>query len=81
MDGETIMLGAGARNAVKVGSQLSVVLVTNKIKAPATDNALRRLTTAVGPVKATDVDDISTIYAPVSGTGFKAGDMVNRVTQ
>ena len=68
-------------NGVKVGDQLSVLRVTKEIKDPATGNVLRRLTTSVGTVKATDVDDVSTICSPVSGSGFKAGDMVKTVTQ
>jgi hypothetical protein len=35
----------------------------------------------VGVVKATDVDDVSAVCEPVSGSGFKVGDMVKTVMQ
>jgi hypothetical protein len=37
---------------------------------------IRRLSTTVGIVKATDVDDSSAVCMPVAGTGFMVGDMV-----
>jgi hypothetical protein len=42
---------------------------------------IRRLSTNIGVVKATDVDDASAVCEPVSGTGFKTGDAVKSVTQ
>jgi hypothetical protein len=35
----------------------------------------------VGVVKVTDVDDVSSIATPVSGSGFQTGDAVKTVTQ
>jgi hypothetical protein len=32
-------------------------------------------------IKATDVDDVSAVCSPVSGSGFKTGDMVKTTTQ
>jgi hypothetical protein len=58
-----------------------VVRVTKEIKDPTTGAVLRRLSTAVGVVKATDVDDVSAVCAPVSGSGFKIGDKIKTVTQ
>ena len=81
VDGGQIVLNVGARAGVKVGDQLEVVRVTREIKDPTTGNVLRRLTTSVGIVKATDVDDVSAVCSPVSGAGFKAGDRVKSVTQ
>ena len=81
VDGGQIILNVGASAGVKVGDQLEVVRVTKEIKDPATGNVLRRLTTTVGVVRATDVDDVSAICTPVSGSGFKAGDRVKSVTQ
>lgn len=81
VDGGQIVLNVGARAGIKVGDQLQVLRVTKEIKDPATGNVLRRLTTNVGVVKATDVDDVSTICTPVSGSDFKAGDRVKTVTQ
>jgi len=81
VDGGQIVLNVGAKNGVKVGDQLNVERVTKEIKDPATGQVLRRLSTAVGVVKVTDVDDISSVCAVVSGTGFKVGDAVKTVTQ
>ncbi len=81
VDSGQIILNVGARAGVKVGDQLEVMRVTKEIKDPTTGNVLRRLTTTIGIVKATDVDDVSSICTPVSGTDFKAGDRVKTVTQ
>jgi hypothetical protein len=42
---------------------------------------IRRLTTPIGVIKATDVDDLSAVCSIVSGGNFKAGDAVKTVTQ
>src|ERR1017187_1060080 len=81
VDSGQILLNVGKRAGVNVGDQLEVVRVTREIKDPATGTVLRRLTTSVGIVKATDVDDVSSICTPVSGSDFKAGDRVKTVTQ
>ena len=81
VDGGQVILNVGANSGIKVGDELQVLRVTKEIKDPATGNVLRRLTSTIGTVKATDVDDVSTICTPVSGTDFKAGDRVKTVTQ
>jgi curli biogenesis system outer membrane secretion channel CsgG len=81
VDGGQVILNVGGKAGVKVGDQLEVLRVTKEIKDPTTGNVLRRLTTTVGVVKATDVDDVSAICTPVSGSGFQAGDRVKTVTQ
>jgi curli biogenesis system outer membrane secretion channel CsgG len=81
VDGGQIILNVGGRAGVKVGDQLEVQRVTKEIKDPTTGNVLRRLSTTVGVVKATDVDDVSAICTPVSGSGFQTGDRVKTVTQ
>jgi curli biogenesis system outer membrane secretion channel CsgG len=81
VDGGQIILNVGAKAGVKVGDQLSVERVTKEIKDPATGQVIRRMSTAVGVVKVTDVDDISAVATAVSGTGFKVGDAVKTVTQ
>ena len=70
VDGGQIVLNVGGKAGIKVGDQFNVLRVTREIKDPTTGNILRRLTTAVGVIKATDVDDISAICAPISGSGF-----------
>jgi curli biogenesis system outer membrane secretion channel CsgG len=81
VDGGQIILNVGARAGVKVGDQLQVLRVGREIKDPATGAVIRRLTTAIGTVRATDVDDSSAVCTPVAGTDFKVGDMVKSVTQ
>jgi curli biogenesis system outer membrane secretion channel CsgG len=81
VDGGQIVLNVGAKAGVKVGDQLSVERVTKEIKDPATGQVIRRLANPVGVLRVTDVDDISSIATPVSGTDFKVGDAVKTVTQ
>ena len=81
VDGGQIILNVGARAGVKVGDTLNVMRVTKEIKDPATGAVIRRLSTNIGVVRATDVDDQSAVCIPVSGTDFKTGDAVKSVTQ
>jgi curli biogenesis system outer membrane secretion channel CsgG len=81
VDGGQVVLNVGAKAGLKVGDQLSVERVTREIKDPATGKVIRRLSSPIGVVKITDVDDISSVCAPVSGSGFKVGDAVKTITQ
>ncbi|HET6207381.1 MAG TPA: CsgG/HfaB family protein [Terracidiphilus sp.] len=81
VEGSQIVLNVGAKVGVKVGDQFNVVRVTKEIKDPATGAVIRRLSTAVGVIKATDVDDVSAVCETVSGSGFKVGDTIKTVTQ
>jgi curli biogenesis system outer membrane secretion channel CsgG len=81
VDGGQVILNVGGKAGIKVGDQFDVMRVTKEIKDPSTGAVIRRLSTAVGVVKATDVDDASAICEPVSGSGFKIGDKVKTVAQ
>jgi curli biogenesis system outer membrane secretion channel CsgG len=81
VDGGQIVLNVGARAGVKIGDQLEVVRVTKEIKDPATGNVIRRLTSSIGIIKATDVDDASAVCVPISGSDFQVGDHAKSVTQ
>jgi curli biogenesis system outer membrane secretion channel CsgG len=81
VEGGQIVLNVGAKAGIKVGDQFTVERVTKEIKNPTTGEILRRLTTTVGVIKATDVDDVSAICEAVSGSGFKMGDRIKTVTQ
>jgi len=81
VDGGQIVLNVGAKAGLKVGDQLTVERVTKEIKDPSTGEVIRRMTTPVGTIKLTDVDDVSAVGSPVSGTDFNEGDMVKTVTQ
>lgn len=81
VDSGQVIINVGAKAGVKVGDQFDVLRVTREIKDPSTGNVLRRLTSTVGVIKATDVDDVSAICSAVSGSGFQAGDRVKTVVQ
>jgi len=81
VDSGQIVLNVGKKAGVNVGDQLEVVRVTKEIKDPTTGNVIRRLTTSIGIVKATDVDDDSSVCAAVSGSGFQTGDRVKSLSQ
>jgi curli biogenesis system outer membrane secretion channel CsgG len=81
VDGGQIVLNVGKKAGINVGDQLEVVRVTKEIKDPSTGAVIRRLTSSVGIIKATDVDDVSAVCAPVSGSGFQTGDRVKSVSQ
>jgi curli biogenesis system outer membrane secretion channel CsgG len=80
-DGGQIVLNVGRKAGLKVGDQLNVERVGREIKDPATGKVIRRLTSPVGVVRVTDVDDQSSVASVVSGAGFKVGDAVKTVTQ
>lgn len=81
VDGGQVILNVGKKGGVNVGDQLEVVRVTKEIKDPTTGAVIRRLTTSIGIIKATDVDDASAVCSPVSGSGFQTGDRVKSVAQ
>ena len=81
VDAGQIILNVGRRAGVKVGDQLEVLRVTKEVKDPDTGAVIRRLTTSIGIIKATDVDDASAVCVPVSGSGFKTGDRVRSAAQ
>ncbi len=81
VDGGQIVLNVGKKAGINVGDQLEVVRVTKEIKDPATGAVIRRLTSSIGVIKATDVDDASAVCTAVSGSGFQTGDRVRTPQQ
>ncbi len=81
VEGGQIVLNIGSKAGLKVGDQLTVKRVTKEIKDPTTGQVLRKMTSDVGIIRLTDVDEISAVGAPVTGTGFKVGDTVKTITQ
>jgi curli biogenesis system outer membrane secretion channel CsgG len=81
VDGGQIVLNIGTKAGLKVGDQLTVKRITKEIKDPTTGKTIRKMTSDVGVIRLTDVDDLSSVGAPVSGSGFKVGDEVQTVTQ
>jgi curli biogenesis system outer membrane secretion channel CsgG len=81
VEGDTVVLNVGAKAGLKAGDQLSIERVTKQIKDPATGNVIRRMTSKIGTVQVTEVDDVSAVAKIVSGSGFKVGDAAKTVTQ
>ncbi|HEY4740121.1 MAG TPA: CsgG/HfaB family protein [Candidatus Acidoferrales bacterium] len=81
VDGGQVILNVGGKAGLKIGDQLTVERVTREIKDPSTGAVIRRMTSPVGTIRITDVDDISSVCTPVSGTDFKVGDAVKTITQ
>jgi hypothetical protein len=81
VDGGQVILNIGSKSGLKVGDQLTVQRVTKEIKDPSTGAVIRRMTSPVGVIRLTDVDEISAVGTPVSGSGFKVGDAVKTITQ
>ena len=81
VDGGQVILNVGAKAGLKKGDQMNVERVTREIKDPSTGQIIRRMSSPVGVITLTDVDDISAVGTPVSGSGFKVGDTVKTVTQ
>ena len=66
VDGDQIVLNVGSKTGIKVGDHMSVERVTSTIKDPATGAVLRKMTTKLGELEVTDVDDVSAVCKPVS---------------
>jgi len=81
IDGKTIVLNIGSKTGIKVGDKLSVERVSREIKDPSTGKVIRRLSSQIGTIEITDVDDISAVGNLVTGAGLKIGDLAKTVTQ
>lgn len=81
VDGDQIVLNVGSKTGIKVGDHMSVERVTNTIKDPTTGAVLRKMTSKLGELEVTDVDDVSAVCKPVNGNGFKVGDVAKTVVQ
>jgi hypothetical protein len=76
-----VVVNVGKKDGLKSGDLLSVERVTREIKDPSTGAVIRRMTSQVGTIQITDVDEGSAEAKIISGTSFKVGDMVKTVTQ
>jgi curli biogenesis system outer membrane secretion channel CsgG len=81
VDGGQIVLNIGVKTGIKVCDHMSIERVTSTIKDPTTGAVLRRMTSKMGELEVTDVDDVSAVCKIVSGNGFKIGDVAKTVTQ
>src|SRR5205823_2832456 len=76
VDGGDIVLNVGAKTGLKVGDQMTVERVSKEIKDPSTGQVIRRVSSKLGVIQVTEVDDGSSVAKVVSGAGFKVGDLV-----
>jgi curli biogenesis system outer membrane secretion channel CsgG len=76
-EGGQVVLNIGSSSGVSPGDLLEVFRVTKEVKDPSSGEVIRRLTSTVGVVKVTDVDEKSAVCAVVSGSGFQEGDFVH----
>jgi curli biogenesis system outer membrane secretion channel CsgG len=81
VDANGVVVNVGKKDGLKPGDTLAVERVTREIKDPSTGAVIRRLTSQLGTIQITDVDEGSGVAKVVSGSGFKVGDMVKTVTQ
>jgi curli biogenesis system outer membrane secretion channel CsgG len=76
-----VVLNVGAKNGLKVGDKLTVERVSQEIKDPATGAVLRRMSSKIGTVEVSDVDEVSAVAKIVDGAGFKVGDLAKTSIQ
>ncbi len=81
VDNGQIVLNIGAKTGIKAGDHMSIERVTSTIKDPTTGAVLRRMTSKMGELEVTDVDEVSAVCRIVAGNGFKIGDVARTVTQ
>ncbi|MGI9102611.1 MAG: CsgG/HfaB family protein [Terriglobales bacterium] len=82
VDGGQIVLNIGAKTGIKKGDHLSVERVSREIKDPSSGKVIRRLSTQVGTIEVTDVDDISAVANVLTGgNNVKVGDLAKTITQ
>jgi curli biogenesis system outer membrane secretion channel CsgG len=74
--GGTIIINIGKSAGVSVGMKLTVERVTREVKDPSSGKVLRKITSPVGEIEVTEVDEGSAVARILSGQGFKVGDMV-----
>ncbi len=81
VDAGSVVLNVGAKAGLKAGDQLSIERVTREIKDPATGKVIRRMSSKIGVIEVTEVDDGSAVCRIISGNNFKVGDLAKTVTQ
>jgi curli biogenesis system outer membrane secretion channel CsgG len=74
--GGTIIINVGKGAGVAVGMRLAVERVGREVKDPATGKVLRKITSPVGEIEVTEVDEASAVAKIISGQGIKVGDTV-----
>jgi curli biogenesis system outer membrane secretion channel CsgG len=78
---DKVVLNVGGKSGLKVGDQLKIERVSQEIKDPATGKVIRRMSSQIGMVQVTDLDEQSAEAKIVTGNGFKVGDVARTATQ
>lgn len=81
VEGDSVILNVGAKAGLKTGDQLSIERVSKEIKDPATGKVIRRMSSKIGVIQVTEVDEVSAVAKIISGSGLKVGDLAKTVTQ
>jgi curli biogenesis system outer membrane secretion channel CsgG len=76
VSGNSLVLNIGSKSMLRVGDRLSVERSGREIRDPASGKVIRRMTTRLGDITITEVDQESSV-GTFSGTGpVKVGDIV-----
>ncbi len=81
VEGDSVILNVGAKAGLKAGDQLSIERVSKEIKDPATGKVIRRMSSKIGVIQVTEVDEVSAVAKIISGSSLKVGDLAKTVTQ
>ncbi len=81
IDAGNVVLNVGSKTGLKAGDKLSVERVTREIKDPATGKVIRRMTSQIGVIQVTTLDEGSAEAKIVTGSGFKVGDVAKTTTE
>ncbi|MBD2464534.1 penicillin-binding protein activator LpoB [Oscillatoria sp. FACHB-1407] len=72
--GREVVINRGSQDGFRVGMTISIERVTRQVTDPETGEVLRTLSSPVGEIELTDVDDRSSMGRVTTGTGFRVGD-------
>lgn len=81
VESDRVVLNVGGKNGLKVGDKMTVERVSQEIKDPATGQVLRRMSSKIGNLEVTEVDDVSAVAKILDGKGFKVGDLAKTQVQ
>ncbi len=73
---DVAILNVGSLQGVRVGDVLRVLRVVRTVTDPATGEPLRRITSDVGSILVTEVDERSSVARVLSGSAILVGDQV-----
>jgi curli biogenesis system outer membrane secretion channel CsgG len=72
--GSMVIINKGSRDGFRTGMILSVERVTREVTDPTTGEVIRTVTTPVGRIQLTEVDERSGVGTIINGAGLQIGD-------